>query len=103
MAPTFRSRFGQPSSRRPTPGATALSTVEWQSAHVIPSCTIRPAAVTFAFTPTTASPSQHLDRRGWAREVGSREEVRGQPRSVHLQADREGGDGSDGALHDVVE
>jgi len=47
--------------------------------------------------------SQQLDRRGWAREVGFREEARREPRRVHLQADREGGDGSDGALHDVVE
>ena len=37
MAPTFRSRFGQPSFRRPMPGMTELSTVEWQSAQVTPS------------------------------------------------------------------
>src|SRR5262245_26681043 len=32
IAPTFRSRFGQPSSRRPMPLANESSTVEWQSA-----------------------------------------------------------------------
>src|SRR5215208_7691975 len=36
MAPGFKSRLDQPSSRLPTPAATALSTVEWQMAHVIP-------------------------------------------------------------------
>ena len=28
MAPTLRSRFGKPSTRRPTPAVTELSTVE---------------------------------------------------------------------------
>ena len=33
IAPTFRSRFAQPSSRWPMPGANESSTVEWHSAH----------------------------------------------------------------------
>ena len=36
MAPTFRSRFGHPSSRLPMPVVNELSTVEWHSAHVMP-------------------------------------------------------------------
>ncbi len=36
IAPTFRSRFGQPSSRLPTPGRKKLSTVEWHNAQVVP-------------------------------------------------------------------
>ena len=36
IAPTFRSRLGQPSSLRPMPGATESSTVEWHSAQVTP-------------------------------------------------------------------
>src|SRR6266513_1205035 len=55
IAPTFRSRFGSPSSRRPTPGATELSTVEWHRAHVMPSRLMCRSAVTWASTPTTAS------------------------------------------------
>src|SRR5205823_9639739 len=55
MAPTLRSRFGKPSSRRPTPAVTALSTVEWHSAHVIPRLLMCRSAVTTASTPTTAS------------------------------------------------
>jgi hypothetical protein len=33
IAPTFKSRFGQPSRRRPMPAATLSSTVEWHNAH----------------------------------------------------------------------
>ena len=36
MAPTLRSRLGQPSSRWPMPGANESSTVEWQSAQLMP-------------------------------------------------------------------
>ena len=36
MAPTLRSRFGQPSSRLPMPLVSASFTVEWQSAQVMP-------------------------------------------------------------------
>ena len=36
IAPTFRSRLAQPSSRWPMPGANESSTVEWQSAHWMP-------------------------------------------------------------------
>ena len=36
IAPTFRSVFAHPSSRRPIPVANELSTEEWQSAQVMP-------------------------------------------------------------------
>ena len=36
IAPTFRSRFGKPSSRLPMPRANELSTVERQKAHWMP-------------------------------------------------------------------
>ena len=36
IRPTFRSWFGQPSSRLPIPGANESSTVEWQRAQVMP-------------------------------------------------------------------
>src|SRR5215218_11345368 len=53
IAPGFKSRFGQPSSRLPTPMATELSTVEWQMAHVIPTdSSVEPE--TLPTTPTTA-------------------------------------------------
>ena len=58
IAPGLRSRFGQPSSRAPIPGANELSTVEWQSAQVIPtrvSVSVPSApVVTVPWTPTTA-------------------------------------------------
>ena len=54
IAPTFRSRLGQPSSRFPIPGANELSTVEWQEAQVIPTEVRLPDVLKFAFTPTTA-------------------------------------------------
>src|SRR5690348_15054435 len=54
IAPGLRSRLGQPSSREPMPGAMRLSTVEWQSAHVMPSLVMLLLESTVAFTPTTA-------------------------------------------------
>jgi hypothetical protein len=36
IAPTLRSRAGQPSNLCPMPGEKELLTVEWQSAHWIP-------------------------------------------------------------------
>src|SRR6185312_4815354 len=54
IAPTLRSRLGQPSRRRPTPGATELFTVEWQTAHVRPMELIEPLFVKWPLTPTTA-------------------------------------------------
>ena len=54
IAPTFRSRLGQPSRRLPIPGAKELSTVEWQAAQVIPIDFSTPSALKFPFTPTTA-------------------------------------------------
>jgi hypothetical protein len=58
IAPTLRSRFGQPSSLLPIPGANELSTVEWQSAQVMPtrvSVSTPLTVVTVPFNPTTAS------------------------------------------------
>src|SRR5262249_20202543 len=54
-APTFRSRFGQPSRRRPMPGAKESSTVEWQRAHWMPTDVIWPLWSKRPVTPTTAS------------------------------------------------
>src|SRR6266545_164193 len=57
MAPTLRSRLGQPSSRLPTPGAKELSTVEWHRAQVMPSrisVSVPPTVSTVPLTPTTA-------------------------------------------------
>ena len=54
IAPTFRSRLAQPSSRRPMPGANESSTVEWQSAHWIPIDLTLPSGFVKAVTPTTA-------------------------------------------------
>src|SRR3954468_12437593 len=42
IAPTLRSRLGQPSRRWPMPGANELFTVEWQTAQVNPIDVIRP-------------------------------------------------------------
>ena len=55
IAPTFRSRFGQPSSRRPMPLTKESSTVEWHSAHVMPIEVTLLSSSSTAFTPTTAS------------------------------------------------
>ncbi len=52
-APTLRSRFGQPSRRLPMPFAKESSTVEWHSAHVMPTLVILSPSNT-PFTPTTA-------------------------------------------------
>src|SRR4051812_23004174 len=54
IAPTFRSRLGHPSRRLPTPGATELFTVEWQTAHVSPTELIAPRRLKCGLTPTTA-------------------------------------------------
>src|SRR5205807_1098943 len=54
ISPGLRSRFGQPSSRRPMPGASELSTVAWHRAHVTPKRVILLVASTLACTPTTA-------------------------------------------------
>src|SRR6266849_1297432 len=53
IAPTLRSRFGQPSRRFPIPGAKESSTVEWQTAHESPIERRLPSALKFPFTPTT--------------------------------------------------
>ncbi len=58
IAPTSRSRFGQPSSRRPMPAANELSTVEWQSAQVIPTRVRVWLASTSPTTPNTAPSSR---------------------------------------------
>ena len=57
MAPTFRSRFGQPSRRLPMPGANESSTVAWQSAHWMPIEVRFLLASKMPVTPTTASSS----------------------------------------------
>src|SRR5581483_7548344 len=54
IAPGFKSRFGHPSSREPIPGATLLFTVEWHSAHDIPTDRKLPRSSTLPTTPTTA-------------------------------------------------
>src|SRR3954454_5955435 len=53
IAPTFRSRLAQPSSRFPMPGAKESSTVEWHSAHSIPTDFSEPAESKNPLTPTT--------------------------------------------------
>src|SRR3954468_9098585 len=54
IAPTLRSRLGQPSRREPMPGATLLLTVEWHTAHVRPIEVNRPLLLRWGLTPTTA-------------------------------------------------
>ena len=54
IRPMSRSRFAQPSSRRPIPGWNESSTVEWQMAHWIPIDVSAPSERN-PFTPTTAS------------------------------------------------
>src|SRR6185503_1623608 len=54
ISPTFRSRFAQPSSRAPIPGANELSTVLWHNAQVIPTDSTFPARFVKTRTPTTA-------------------------------------------------
>src|SRR3954453_20603546 len=53
IAPTLRSRFAQPSSRFPMPGAKESSTVEWHRAHSMPTDFRFPAESKMPFTPTT--------------------------------------------------
>src|SRR3954451_14692343 len=55
IAPTLRSRLGQPSNRRPMPLVNESSTVEWQTAQVMPTDVRRlPSPETWPRTPTTA-------------------------------------------------
>src|SRR5262245_3710717 len=54
ISPTLRSRFAQPSSRAPMPGANESSTVLWQSAHVMPTDSTLPSRFVKTRTPTTA-------------------------------------------------
>ena len=53
IRPTFRSWFGQPSSRLPIPGATESSTVEWQKAQVMPIELSVPPLLKMPLTPRT--------------------------------------------------
>src|SRR5215469_9453098 len=55
MAPTFRSRLAQPSSRWPMPGTRELSTVEWHSAHSMPTELRLPLLPKKPLTPITES------------------------------------------------
>src|SRR6059058_3136274 len=88
IVPTFKSRFGSPSSRRPTPGATELSTVEWHRAHVMPSRLMCRSAVTWASTPTTASRRSSYRRRRTG-EIGTGEEAGRQRRRIDLETHRQ--------------
>jgi hypothetical protein len=54
IAPTFRSRLAQPSSRLPMPGANELSTVEWQNAHSDAHRLDATVGLAKAVTPSTA-------------------------------------------------
>src|SRR5215471_16223982 len=54
MAPTFRSRLAQPSRRWPMPGTRELSTVEWHSAHSMPTELRLPLLSKKPLTPITA-------------------------------------------------
>ena len=63
IAPTSRSRFAQPSSRRPMPGAKESSTVEWQSAHWMPIERGCPSPSKKPVTPTTAFEPEQRERR----------------------------------------
>src|SRR3954466_5950439 len=53
MGPTWRAGFAQPSSRCPMPGAKELSTVEWHSAHSMPTERRVPLEAKMPLTPTT--------------------------------------------------
>ena len=105
MAPGFRSRFAHPSRRRPIPGITESSTVEWQRAQVTPrrvSWSVPPMFSTVPLSPTTAFELQESDRRGRRVEVGGLEDARRQSRAVHLQAHGEGGTRADAGGHHLV-
>src|SRR5688572_1616069 len=54
MRPTFRSRLAQPSRRLPMPGAKESSTLEWHSAHWVPSDVILPPLSNLPVNPSTA-------------------------------------------------
>src|SRR6185503_19953051 len=87
--PTSRSRFAQPSSRRPIPGANESSTVEWHKAQVTPMERSAPPPSNRPFTPTTAS------RLSRVREIHRAlldllDERSRQGIAVHLQTEGEG-------------
>ena len=54
MAPGFNVVLAQPSRRSPMPGANESSTVEWQSAHVMPTFSRVSFGPKVPITPTTA-------------------------------------------------
>src|SRR5687768_3417412 len=58
IAPTFRSRLGQPSRRLPIPPVSELSTDEWHNAQVVPTDLRSPPPLTRPITPTTALSSR---------------------------------------------
>ena len=79
MAPGFRVRLGQPSSRLPIPGITESSTVEWHSAQVMPTLRERVLAVLGDHRALDADDRVELeqrDRGGGALEVGRLEDAR---------------------------
>ena len=54
MVPTSSVVFAHPSSRWPIPASNESSTVEWQSAQVMPTLVTCPASFTVPLRPTTA-------------------------------------------------
>ena len=54
IPPTFRSRLAHPSSRWPIPGAKESSTVEWHSAHWMPTEVNVPLVLKTPVRPITA-------------------------------------------------
>ena len=72
IAPTFRSRFGHPSSRLPMPGAKELSTVEWHNAQVVPTL-LRLQDIVFpidlAFKPDHGIEFEQHERGRWTFQI----------------------------------
>ena len=110
MAPGFRSRLAQPSSRLPMPGAKELSTVEWQRAQVMPtrvSASLPLTVSTVPLRPTTASSlSKATVVAGLARSTlpslmpshhGGRQRL-----GVDLQPDRQRCRGTDRGADDLM-
>ena len=92
ILPMSRSRFGQPSSRWPMPGAKASSTVEWQMAQVMPTDWTVPSFVQEALDAHDRIQLEQGDRGGRVVEIDFLlfhllDEVRGKRVHIDLQAD----------------